>query len=257
VSFLVDEPAEPDLIVKLLSCRVEESTGWDVEGSTGWESPPTGIWHLIFTRQALLLRGDHVITLEYPSIRSFELEEAPLAVSRKAVRAARLAGKGGTIFIVGSILGGDAGWSAARKAFPDADEHNIRITLTTAFSQAVFLHRCSEPVTRLKGRLPRALIMQESPTETNEDAHPYPVAEQVVELYEEVRRSGTVTLTVEDLLERLGEPDQTTEARARAQMMLANSGLTESPSLAAVGLRPTSRVTLRRLFMRRRRRRPA
>ena len=80
---------------------------------------------------------------------------------------------------------------------------------------------------------------------TNDDAHHDPVAEELAELCDEVETSGSVVITVKDLLERLGEPDPTAEARLRAIMLLANKGLTESPPLAGVGVRPRSTVTLR------------
>jgi len=54
--------------------------------------------------------------------------------------------------------------------------------------------------------------------------HHDPVAEELAELYDEVETSGSVVITVKDLLERLGEPDPTTEARLRATMLLANKG---------------------------------
>ena len=80
---------------------------------------------------------------------------------------------------------------------------------------------------------------------TNDDDLPSPVAEQLAALHDEVEASGPIAVTVNDLLKRLSEPEATPEACMRANLLLAEGGLTPSTLLGAAGLRPTSRVKLR------------
>jgi hypothetical protein len=70
-------------------------------------------------------------------------------------------------------------------------------------------------------------------------------AQSLAALYAEVETSGSVTITVKDLLHCVGEPQLTPRGRVRAVQTLANRGLVESPSLLGPGVHPTSSVTLR------------
>lgn len=148
----LSDPAEIGVIASLPACRIQEGANSRLASGERVD--------LVFTTEAVFLRGDHTTRLDYSTIKSVELAQIQPPTARTAKKVGLMTGKAGAFLFVGTAqaaLGAldiGAAWSAAKRL---EYHHYVRVTLATTLGDMVLVHASWEDLLEWKDQLSKAL----------------------------------------------------------------------------------------------------